>query len=234
MTPAATIFSIAIAMFIWCNVVVYQPVAAIGFALVFGGLFWSFVIRGSQDRLQRAGGKLASTLMADEKVLHWAIEQRIAALFSRRVILAVTNSRIIRVQRPVLGGFNMGDYQWKDLVDATFAENMIPTLFGSQLGFSFRTGSFSIDGVVSGAASEVYRYSQRQEQAWEEKNRLRALEETRAAAGGVQVNTAPGGGPAGAGGGSMMAQIAEAKALLTSGAITDAEFEELKARLLSR
>lgn len=233
MSPVATIISIAIGMFVWCNVLVHEPLITITIGLLFGGLFWAFVIRGSQERLQKAGMKLGSTLMADEKVLHWAIEQRIAALFSRRVILAVTNSRIVRVQRPVLGGFNMGDYQWKDLVDATFAENMIPTLFGSRLGFSFRTGSFSIDGVVSGAASEVYKYSQRQEQAWEEKNRLRALEETRAAAGGVQVNTGQG-AAAGSGGASMMEQIAEAKALLTSGAITDAEFEELKARLLSR
>ena len=53
------------------------------------------------------------------------INQRPFALFQEETI-AVTNSRIIKLTRRLLGGYEMPDCQWKDLLDATLDENVLP------------------------------------------------------------------------------------------------------------
>ena len=77
-------------------------------------------------------------------------------------------------------------------------------------------------------------------QAWREKRRIRELEEMRARAGGIQLGAlgAPAvSAPVAAGGGggdnSPMARLARAKGMRDEGLLTDAEFEQVKAKILT-
>jgi hypothetical protein len=64
---------------------------------------------------------------------------------------------------------------------------------------------------------------------------VRGLEETRAASGGVSIGGGLDGGVGGGGGTErMVAEIERAKDLLDQGAISDAEFQEMKAKILGR
>jgi hypothetical protein len=204
-------------------------------------VYWALVIRGSEGRKVRAGEKLTSTLMASEHTLGDAIQLRLCALLSRRLVVAATSSRVILIRRPFLGGFTMKDYQWKDLHDADLSENVFPKLFGSRLSFSIRyegegatEDRLVIDGIEGRLASQIYSTAQDQEQAWEEKRRVRTMEEARASSGGLTLGGYP--SPAGAGnaGASALDELERAKKLLDAGVISDAEFNEIKSKILSR
>jgi hypothetical protein len=100
-------------------------------------------------------------------------------------------------------------------------------------------------------AQALYRECQAQDQAWREKRRIRAIEEMRARAGGVQIapGVYPGAGaertvdgphvalPPGASGPSMPTEepahrLARARDMLSQGLITDSEYESIKARIV--
>jgi hypothetical protein len=213
---------------------------ALAVTLVLVPIYWALVIRGSDARRERASEKLASTLIPSEQRLREAIQLRLCALLSRRLAVAATSSRVIVIQRSLLGGFTMKDYQWKDLHDASLSENVLPNLFGSRLSLAIRrdgTGAeerLVLDGFESRVASQIYSTAQDQEQAWEEKRRVRAMEEARASSGGVTLGgyAPPSGG--GGGSGSALDELERAKKLLDSGVISDAEFNEMKSKILSR
>jgi len=81
-------------------------------------------------------------------------------------------------------------------------------------------------------AQAVYRICQSQDQAWREKRRVRELEELRARSGGIQVSSAP--AALGADGASdAVRRLQEAKQMLDARLITDAEYEAIKAKIIS-
>jgi hypothetical protein len=84
-------------------------------------------------------------------------------------------------------------------------------------------------------AQAVYRICQAQDQAWREKRRVRELEELRARSGGIQVSSGGGGyPPAGTAGQSdSVRRLQEAKKMLDDRLITDAEYEAIKAKIVS-
>lgn len=188
------------------------------------------------SRAARAEAILDRTLMAGETVTARAVQHRVFALFRRRAAIAITSSRVLTVQRGLLGGFRMADMQWKDLKDVRIEENMLEGLCGANLAFDSHVlgyAGIAVPGVPSGPATEMYAKAQYEEQAWEEKRRIRGLEETRAASGGVTIG-AQGGGLGGEGGDRIVEEIRKAKELLDAGAVSDAEFQEMKARILGR
>jgi hypothetical protein len=135
----------------------------------------------------------------------------------------------------------MKDYQWKDLHDANLSENMLPKLFGSRLSFAIRREGegavedrLAIDGIEGRLASRIYTTAQDQEQAWEEKRRIRTMEEARAVSGGITLGGYPSTAGPGNTGGSALEELEKAKKLLDAGAISDAEYNEIKAKILSR
>ncbi|MGE0157793.1 MAG: SHOCT domain-containing protein [Gemmatimonadales bacterium] len=215
----------------------WWAVAVVG---ALGLIYWALVIRGLESRRQKALDKLSSTLMTNEQTLGDAIQLRSCALLSRRLVVAATSSRVILIARPLLGGFTMRDYQWKDLQDATLSENLLPNLFGSRLSFTIRRdgqdeieGVVVADGIETRVAARLYTAAQDQEQAWEEKRRVRSMEEARASSGGISL-----GGYGGNGGGgasvSTLDELERAKKLLDTGVISDVEFNEIKSKILSR
>jgi hypothetical protein len=204
-----------------------------GVGLILFVPYWLLTFRGQEVRAAKANEKLRAAIMDGETIVQSALQLRIAALSTRRQTLAVTSSRIIVVSRSMFGGFAMKDYQWKDLGDAQLSENVLPQWFGTKLHFSVANGTLEIDGIPSDVASKIYKHSQHQEQAWEEKRRVRKLEEMRAAAGGIVMNggiTSANDGRVG----SSLDELERAKKLLDSGVVSDAEYQEIKAKILSR
>jgi hypothetical protein len=252
MEPFRGVLNLIAAAVIWVLLVIVTA----GVALV-GLLGWAFfVFAGAERRLSEASSKISQTLMPGEVLSTLAVQLRPYALWSRRRSIGMTDSRIIIISRGLLGGFTMRDIQWKDLQDAELCENVLPEICGSSLSFAFRKGDFGsrantqrgtvtnssglptffVGGIPSEEARAIYSNAQSQEQAWEEKRRVRAIEETRAAAGGVYVNTGPSSNldAATKKGPSLVEELNSLKQLLDSGVISDAEFQEMKSKVIAR
>lgn len=200
-------------------------------------IYWLAVFFGAPQRIAKAEKKLEDTLMQGETLVSQGMQQRPFAFFSRRKLVGITNSRIIMISRGLLGGFKMQDFQWKDLHDAKISENVLSNFCGSNLAFNAMNQDISVPGVENAAATSIYKKAQAEEQAWEEKRRIRGLEEKRAAAGGVIVNSGQahsGYETAGKGSISITEEIEKAKKLQDDGAINDAEFQEIKSKILSK
>ncbi len=206
-------------------------------------LYYYFVFRNSEKRIEKISINFRDILMNDESILVEGIDKRIFALFNRRNTFAITNSRVIKLERPLLGGFKMLDFQWKDLKDAQISENVFSFICGSTLSFESQDLKLVVypDTKIS---SKAYKIAQQQEQAWEEKRRIRVMEEKRAEAGGIMIgqsNNQPSSS-------SKFSQekdnqnntdqiseeLLKLKDLLDKGILSDVEFQEMKSKILSR
>lgn len=203
--------------------------------------------RGLYDSVEA----LRSLLIEGEQLEACAIQRRVFALKHRRIMVAATTGRLIIIERGLFGGFHPIDLRWQDLRDATLDVG----IFGATLRVAvYRSSDLaSAEGppssvVISGLrkleAQEVYRACQSRAQAWREKRRIRELEELRAKAGGIQIGAARGmSGGGGVSSGAMgasdegesspMARLQRAKDMLTNGLLNDAEFEQIKAKILA-
>jgi hypothetical protein len=190
----------------------------------------------------RAVEALRTLLIPGEALQSWAIQRRLFALTHRRQIVAATSGRLLAVARGLLGGFTTEDVRWLDLDDAQLRVGIIgatltvvayaSTDLASASPGTARTLVFA--GLRKAEAQAVYRTCQAQEQAWREKRRVRDLEELRAKSGGIQL----GGGGAPVAGGSddarqPAARLQRAREMLQQGLLTDAEFEQVKSRILA-
>jgi len=247
------LFNIFLAAFLWLSLfLLFFGVGLFSFnflslliaflLVIFLPIYYLLVFRDSKQRNRKAMEKLNDTLMKDEQIIHKGIDKRPFALFSRRSIIAVTNSRIINLKRGLLGGYQMLDYQWKDLQDAQISENVLPDYCGSTLRFYF----FNLPAIEVfpdvKTASEIYKVAQLQEQAWEEKRRIRVMEETRAQAGGISIGNTAASSPTGLSSGNdksmstsdIADELMKIKDLLDKGILSDVEFQEMKSKILSR
>jgi hypothetical protein len=187
----------------------------------------------------RALEALRSLLIPGEELQTYAIQRRIFALIHRRVAVGATSGRLIIVSRGLLGGFTPQDVRWQDLRDAQMQVGILAATLtvsvyaSSDLAMTEgRPSVVTVTGLRKREAEEVYRACQAQEQAWREKRRVRELEELRAKSGGIQL-----GGTAGATGPdeprSPQARLQRAKEMVQQGLLNDAEFEQIKARILA-
>ena len=215
--------------------------------------YYLLVFRKSEKRVAKAYSKLNDILMKDETIIEKGIDKRPFALTSRRQVFAVTNSRIIRIARRRLGGFEMDDFQWKDLKDAQVSENVLSSFCGSTLTFEADNREIRLGSGVENhcftffpeykVSSNAYKYSQQAEQSWEEKRRIRAMEEKRAEAGGIMIgqNTSPALSTGTVSQGNqnptsktdITDELFKLKKLLDEGIISDAEFQEMKSKILA-
>jgi hypothetical protein len=190
--------------------------------------------------LERPLAQLRSVLIPGETVEAWAIEMRLFALLHRRLLIAATNGRLIVVSRKLLGGFDVTTIRWQDLEEVTLRVGMLSADLAVRAGKATdlaslgAAGSQRVEfrGLRRGEAQAVYRICQSQDQAWREKRRIRELEELRARSGGIQVS--PGSLPLGAATETdAVRRLQEAKQLLDARLISDAEYEAIKAKIIS-
>src|SRR6202042_3685402 len=199
-------------------------------------------MNGSEPGLERPLEHLRSILIPSETLEAWAIQRRIFALTHRRLLIAATSGRLILLTRKLVGGFDVSNIRWQDLEEVTlrvgvFGADLLvragkATDFASQGSQSSQRIAF--EGLRKEQAQAVYRICQAQDQAWREKRRVRELEELRARSGGIQVSGAGGYAPPGmTGQPDAVRRLQEAKQMLDGKLITDAEYEAIKAKIVS-
>jgi hypothetical protein len=192
----------------------------------------------TEPSLQRPLEYLHSVLIPTETLEAWAVQHRLFALSHRRVLVAATTGRLIMITRHLISGFDVSDIRWQDLEEVTLrvgifaADLAIRAGKASDLASQGTTGSRRLDfvGLRKDQAQAVYRICQAQDQAWREKRRVRELEELRARSGGIQVSSTP--APL-APGSDAVRRLQEAKQMLDARLITDAEYEAIKAKIVS-
>ena len=192
---------------------------------------------GNEPGLEKPLEHLRSILIPSETLEAWAIQRRVFALNHRRLLLAATSGRLILLTRKLLGGFDVSDIRWQDLEEVTLRVGMLgadllvragkATDFASQSAQGAQRIEFR--GLRKDQAQAVYRICQAQDQAWREKRRIRELDELRARSGGIQVSS----GPTTQAQGDAVRRLQEAKQMLDNKLITDAEYEAIKARIVS-
>lgn len=195
----------------------------------------------SEDQhLTKALEHLNSVLVAGETIEAWAIQRRLFALTSRRILIAATSGRFIKIKRGLFGGFDMTDFRWQDIGDAKikvgiFGADIFMKIFGSaDLAISKDSNQILIlPGFRKDQAEKIYRLAQAQDQSWREKRRIRELEELRAKSGGVTIGSNIGSQQTANASEDAAAKLQQAKDMLEKKLITDSEFESIKARIIS-
>lgn len=183
--------------------------------------------------------QLSAVLIPGETLEAWAIERRAYALTHRRLLLAATSGRLIVLQRRLLGGFDLSSIRWQDLEEVTLRVGMIAAELAIRAGKATDLASLGaagsqrvvFRGLRNQQAQSVYRICQAQDQAWREKRRVRELEELRARSGGIQVMSGPMASASGEN--DAVRRLQDAKQLLQAKLITDAEYEAIKAKIVS-
>lgn len=250
MQPFRGIMNLIWFAILWVAIIYFT----VGVGLLVLALWVMLVLVGANKRHDAALEKIDQTLMTGETLIVGSVQLRPFALWARRKSIGLTSSRILVVSRGLFGGYAMRDIQWKDLQDAEMIENVLPDSCGSSLSFAYRKkdlGSVAkhrdtvagsaiptvlVEGIPCDSARSIYSKAQAEEQAWEEKRRVRAIEETRAAAGGVYLNTGleTSSASRGAASDDLLSQLAKLKALLDDGVISDTEFQTMKSKLISQ
>ncbi len=196
----------------------------------------------SQDEhgLDKPLANLRSVLIPGETLDAWAIQRRVFALAHRRRLLAATSGRLIVITRHLLGGFDVANVRWQDLEEVTLRVGVLGADLGIRAGKATDLATLGAQGAQlvqfrglrKEQAQAVYRICQAQDQAWREKRRVRELEELRARSGGIQVTSGAALGTA-VTGDDAVRRLQEAKQLLDAKLITDAEYEAIKAKIVS-
>jgi len=192
------------------------------------------------DGVEKPLAELRSVLIPGETLEAWAIQRRIFALSHRRVLIAATSGRLVVLVRRLIAGFDVSTIRWQDLEEVTLRVGVIGADLTLRAGKATDLASLGaqgsqrleFQGLRKEQAQAVYRICQAQDQAWREKRRVRELEELRARSGGIQVMS--GAAAAGAAGESdAVRRLQEARRLLDAKLITDAEYEAIKAKIVS-
>jgi hypothetical protein len=194
-----------------------------------------------EPSLQRPLEYLRSVLIPAETLEAWAVQHRLFALSHRRVLVAATSGRLIMITRHLISGFDVSDIRWQDLEEVTLrvgifaADLTIRAGKASDLASQGSSASRRLEfvGLRKSQAQAVYRICQAQDQAWREKRRVRELEELRARSGGIQVSPTPMAPAAGGGASDAVRRLQDAKQMLDARLITDAEYEAIKAKIVS-
>lgn len=195
--------------------------------------------RGVYDALEA----FRALLIPGEEIEAMAVQRRLFALSHRRKAVAATSGRLIVVKRNLIAGYKPVDVRWQDIRESAVTVGV----FGATLTISASHSTelvsehgaplmITVTGLRKAEAQEVYRVCQAREQAWREKRRVRELEEMRAKSGGVHLGSpmaSPSYAPNDTNGQSPSARLQRAKEMLQSGLLTDAEFEQVKAKILN-
>jgi hypothetical protein len=190
--------------------------------------------------LEQPLAQLRSVLIPGETVDAWAIQMRLFALLHRRLLIAATSGRLMVLTRKLLGGYDVTTIRWQDLEEVTLRVGMLSADLALRAGKATDLASLGASGsqrvefrgLRRSQAQAVYRICQSQDQAWREKRRVRELEELRARSGGIQVSPGPL-SLGSAGESDAVRRLQEAKQLLDARLITDAEYEAIKAKIIS-
>ena len=179
--------------------------------------------------------RVSQILTRNEKVAYVAVQKKLLKINLSPDCVVLTTRRFIIYHAKVLGQVDFEDYIWRDLKDAQITEGIIGAVFTMS---TVHGKQLVVEHLPKAQARKLYAFAQDMEERVLEERRLRAMEETRAAAGGVilqgglppvqpQAQAAPGGQ-------DPVEQLTQLKRLVDAGLITAAEYEVKKREVLSR
>jgi hypothetical protein len=176
--------------------------------------------------------KKAKELMTrGEEIEYIAVQKKPLVTIAPDAVL-LTNKRFMIV-RPKLMGMTFEDHVWREVSNVHMSEQMLTaTITCAVVGGK----KLEIDSIPKNQARKIYAYAQEVEERMHEERRARDMEEKRAAAGGVVIQS-PMGYPAQAAApvaDDPMAVLGKLKKMLDAGLIEASEFETKKAEILSR
>ena len=187
----------------------------------------------SPDVVQKVAEKISGILMSEENLTYIAVQNKPIINWSPDCI-ALTSRRFIFYRPKLLGRVDFEDYVWRDLHDAKLSENVI----GSTISVRTSQGRvLALDYLPKSQARAVYRIAQEMEEISLEERRNRSLEEKRAGAGGVLVQTHIGAAPTPStivDANDPLQTLQKLKTMCDAGLISTAEYEAKKNEILSR
>jgi hypothetical protein len=123
------------------------------------------------------------------------------------------------------------DFQWQDVENTKLQQGML----SSELTVNAVDGrTATLENLDKDQAKRLYGICQQLEQEWREKRRVRQMEEERARAGGIQMNMPPVSAAARGAEDDSVSRLAKARTMLEQGLISEAEYDTLKAKILSQ
>jgi hypothetical protein len=185
------------------------------------------------EPIQKMAAQIAKILTPNEELFYVALQNRMAISMNPNAV-AATSNRIIIYDAKILGRASFVDFQWQDVANTRIEQGMMSSQFLVS----------TVDGRAAGLgeldkeqAKRLYGICQQLEQEWREKRRIREMEQARAASGGISIGGMPGvtgaAESASSAGEDPVAKLAKAKAMLDQGLISEAEYDTLKAKILS-
>ena len=148
--------------------------------------------------------------------------------------IALTTRRLIIVRSGLLGKARIEDWVWRDIGNVHITEGVV----GATVSVRLAHGPIaSIDYIPKDCARALYRIAQEQEEAAREERRARAMEESRARAGGVNILNAPpsaAANPADQFRSDPVEAMKRLRAMKEEGLITAAEYETKRAEIVAR
>ena len=181
--------------------------------------------------VEKVHSKVSEILTSGEEVLYIAVQKKLVMNVSPDCVV-LTNKRFIKYKPKMLGGVDFEDYIWRNLSDARVKEG----IRSAKLTMKTTSGeSISLDDLPKSQARKLYTLAQSMEEKVLEERRQRDLEEKRASAGNItmqtgmptqQASSAPPQDP--------LEQLTKLKKMLDAGLITDDEYNAKKTELISR
>ena len=185
------------------------------------------------EQVAKVYAKVKQLLTHGEQVTYIAIQKPIVFDPTPEIVV-LTNRRFMHYKQNMFGRAEFTDYIWRELKEAKLEEGVMRaklTLFaanGETLG---------VDNLVKEQARRLYAIAQEMEENVREELRLRAMEEKRAAAGGVILQGALGASPGGSSAAPTeepLQALSKLKQLMEAGLITADEYETKKKEILAR
>jgi hypothetical protein len=176
--------------------------------------------------------RVSGLLTSGEEIEYIAVQKKPAINFSPDCI-ALTNKRIIFCRPKNFGlSMNFKDYLWKDIADCHIKENIL----GADFKIKTVRGQIDmIDYLPKAQARKLYQFGQGKEEEMQNYRRQIDLENKRAAAGGgITVNAAVPSPQVQEIKEDPMEVLQKLKKLLDADIISQEEFENKKAEVLSK
>lgn len=183
------------------------------------------------ETVQRVYDRMKTLLTSGEKVLYIAV-QKAVTFDPTPEIVVLTNRRFLHYRPNLTGGGELTDYIWRDvrgiqLNEGAFRSKLVATIIGGI--------TLAIENLPKEQARRLYAIGQEMEENVREELRLREMEEKRAAAGGIVLQSAvPTAEMAGATPEDPMQALMKLKQLADAGLISTEEFEAKKKEILAR
>jgi len=183
--------------------------------------------------VQQVYPRVQQILTRDEKILYIAVQTPLVSVSPDCVIL--TNKRFIIHRPKLLGGVVFHDFIWRDLQDARLQEGARTATLTMK---TVAGASISIGHLPKNQARRLYSYAQEMEEGMREERRIREMEQSRAAAGGVILQagaTVPSAqAPQPLPQEDPMQKLTQLKQMLDADLISQDEYDAKKAEILSK